>query len=60
MEPAILTDEQIDELLSQAEARLRAKAKGTNEDEILLESTDTTSKSRKPCVSSTPMESDFG
>ncbi len=45
---AILTDEQIDDLLTQAEARLRAKAEGMNEDEILLEQTATTSKSRKP------------
>src|ERR1700712_381311 len=49
-EAGILKDEQIDELLTQAEARLRAKAQATDEDEILFETTVTTSKSRKPCV----------
>lgn len=47
-EPDILTDEQIDELLNQAEARLRAKAEGTNSDEILLETAESAPKSRKP------------
>ncbi|KAJ9612194.1 dTDP-fucopyranose mutase [Cladophialophora chaetospira] len=47
-DPAILTDEQIDDLLNQAEARLRAKAEGTNSEEILFEATEHASKPRKP------------
>lgn len=46
-EAALLTDEQIDGLLKQAEARLRAKAEGINENEISLEPVNT-SKARKP------------
>ena len=45
-----LTDEQIDDLLSQAEARLRAKSQGPSEDPILFEPVDATSKARKPYV----------
>ncbi|KIW71267.1 hypothetical protein PV04_03450 [Phialophora macrospora] len=47
-EVTVLTDEKIDELLTQAEARLRAKATGTLGGEVLLAKDDTTSKSRKP------------
>ncbi|EXJ62825.1 hypothetical protein A1O7_03265 [Cladophialophora yegresii CBS 114405] len=47
-EPTVLTDEQIDELLSQAEARLREKAAGADEGEILLVADNTAPKSRKP------------
>jgi hypothetical protein len=43
-----LTDEQIDELLSQAEARLQAKAGVLSDDVILLENSETASKARKP------------
>ena len=49
-EAEILTDEQIDELLTQAEARLRAKAQAPNDDEILFQTTGATSKSRKTFV----------
>jgi hypothetical protein len=49
-EATILTDEKIDELLAQAETRLRAKATGTLEGELLLASDGTASKSRKPYV----------
>ncbi|EXJ72125.1 uncharacterized protein A1O5_04629 [Cladophialophora psammophila CBS 110553] len=45
-EASLLTDEQINDLLSQAEARLREKSETTNEDEISLEAS-TTTTSRK-------------
>ncbi|KIX98120.1 uncharacterized protein Z520_06200 [Fonsecaea multimorphosa CBS 102226] len=43
----ILTDQQIDDLLAQAEVRLREKSKSTNEDEISLEIVTPTTTSRK-------------
>jgi hypothetical protein len=45
-----LTDEQIDELLTQAETRLRAKSQATNEDEILFETGNVAADSKKLCV----------
>ncbi|ETI23319.1 hypothetical protein G647_05119 [Cladophialophora carrionii CBS 160.54] len=47
-EATVLTDEQIDDLLTQAEARLRAKAAGADEGERLLVTGNTASKPRKP------------
>ncbi|KAH0846552.1 rRNA-processing protein fcf2 [Fonsecaea pedrosoi] len=46
-ETGILTDEQIDDLLSQAEVRLRGKSHSANEDEISLEIVKPTTTSRK-------------
>ncbi len=54
---AILRDEQIDDLLTQAEARLRAKAEGTNEDKILFETVKTAPKSRNPYAHLLTLES---
>jgi hypothetical protein len=44
----ILTDEQIDALLNEAEARLRAKDAAPTDDEISLDIIDKSSRSRKP------------
>ncbi|OAP57067.1 hypothetical protein AYL99_09180 [Fonsecaea erecta] len=44
---SVLSDEQIDDLLAQAEARLREKSKATDEDEISLEIVKPTTTSRK-------------